>query len=204
MLKIGLTGGIGSGKSTVANILAKLGAKLIDADALSRAVTQAGGVAIPALRAAFGEAVLASDGGLSRDAMRQIMLSDPSAKEKLEAILHPVIGEQINRQFGAAEQANEQIVVLDIPLLAEGGARWRRRLNAVWLVDCLHQTQMSRVLARSGWPLAQIEAVIAAQASREKKWAVADAVVFNDGLSISQLELQVTELLNHAKRKAFA
>jgi dephospho-CoA kinase len=204
MLKIGLTGGIGSGKSTVASILAKLGAWLIDADAISRSSTQSGGVAMPALRAAFGESVVAADGSLSRDAMRQIMLSDSSAKARLESILHPLIGEQINQQLAAAEQADAQIVVLDIPLLVEGGSRWRSRLDAVWVVDCLPQTQISRVQARSGWPVAQIEAVIAAQASRDQKWAAADAVIFNEGLSLGELEQQVKALLKLAQEKADA
>jgi dephospho-CoA kinase len=204
MLKIGLTGGIGSGKSTMASILAKHGAWLIDADAISRAATQSGGAAMQSLSAAFGEGIVATDGSLSRDAMRQIMLSDSSAKARLESILHPLIGEQINQQLAAAAQADAQIAVLDIPLLVEGGLRWRSRLDAVWVVDCLPQTQISRVQARSGWPVAQIEAVIAAQANRDQKWAAADAVIFNEGLSLSELEQQVTELLNLAKQTAVA
>jgi dephospho-CoA kinase len=201
MEKIGLTGGIGSGKSTVARILAKLGARLIDADALSRAATASGGVAMPAVRAAFGEGIAASDGGLNRDVMREIMLSDPRAKAKLEGILHPLIGDQINQQLTLAKQAKAKIVVLDIPLLVEGGSRWRSKLDAVWVVDCRHQTQVSRVQERSGWPVAQIEAVIAAQASRVQRWAAADAVVFNDGLNLIELEHQVTELLHLVKQE---
>lgn len=199
MRHIGLTGGIGSGKSTVAGMLSTHGAWLIDADALSRAATQTHGVAIPAIRAAFGDAVVAADGSLNRDAMRQMMLSDASAKVRLEAILHPLIGQQIDQSLERAQDAGAQWAVLDIPLLVEGGARWRSRLDAVWVVDCSPQTQISRVLARSGWPLSQIEAVMAAQASRAQRLSAADAVIYNDGVSLAQLEQQVGALLKMAK-----
>lgn len=199
MRTIGLTGGIGSGKSTVAGILAAQGAWVVDADALSRAATQADGVAIPAIRAAFGDGVVAPDGSLNRDAMRQTMLSDASAKARLESILHPLIGEQINLALAKAQDKGAEYAVLDIPLLVEGADRWRHRLNTVWVVDCLPQTQIARVQARSGWPLAQIEAVMAAQASRAQRLAAADAVIHNDGLSMSELEQQVLALLKTAK-----
>ncbi len=204
MLKIGLTGGIGSGKSTVAEILVKQGAYLIDADAISHRVTKSGGLAIPALREAFGEGVLGLDGSLSRDAMRQIMLNDLGAKAQLEGILHPLIGDQINQRIQVAEQSNAQIVILDIPLLVEGGSRWRNRLDAVWVVDCLPQTQVARVLQRSSWPVAQIDAVMAAQASRAQRLAACDAVLFNEGLSLATLENQVLSLLNQIKRATVA
>ncbi|MBS7806884.1 dephospho-CoA kinase [Variovorax sp. PCZ-1] len=199
MRKIGLTGGIGSGKSTVAGMLVAQGVARVDADAISRHATQSGGVAMPAIRLAFGDAVVASDGGLNRDAMRQVMLGDTSAKARLEGILHPLIGLQIDQLLAQTEQAGAEMVVLDIPLLVEGASRWRQRLDAVWVVDCLPQTQISRVQARSSWPLVQIEAVMAAQASRAQRLAAADAVIYNEGLSLQALERIVQALLKTAK-----
>lgn len=199
MRKIGLTGGIGSGKSTVANILVAAGVSLVDADALSRVVTQTGGAALPAIRSAFGDNAIAPDGSLNRDVMRQIILSDSGAKAQLEGILHPLIGWQIDEQLKLTERSGQQIAVIDIPLLVEGGLRWRGRLDAVWVVDCWPQTQVSRVQARSGWPLAQIEAVMAAQASRAQRLAAADAVIYNDGLTLAELEEHLLALLKTAK-----
>jgi dephospho-CoA kinase len=203
MRKIGLTGGIGSGKSTVARILGEQGLAVVDADAISRAVTQSGGAAMPLIRATFGDSVLATDGSLSRDSMRKLMLSNASIKARLEGILHPLIGEQINQSLSRAEQSGAEAAVLDIPLLVEGDrkdtVRWRHRLDLVWIVDCLRETQIARVQMRSGWALAQIEAVMTAQASREQRLAVADAVIFNDELSLEALEIEVLALLNLAK-----
>jgi dephospho-CoA kinase len=191
---IGLTGGIGSGKSTVAAMLAQRGAQVIDADAISRASTQAGGAAMPAIREAFGEPVIAEDGSLSREAMRALMLRDGAAKAKLEAIIHPIVGREMSRQRQAAQEAGCKLAVLDIPLLVEGAARWRPQLDAVWVVDCLPQTQISRVLQRSGWPQAQVEAIMATQAIRAQRLACADAVIVNEGVSLPQLQQQVETL----------
>jgi dephospho-CoA kinase len=204
MRKIGLTGGIGSGKSTVAAMLVARGLPLIDADALSRAATQIGGLAIPPIRTAFGDDMIAADGSLNRDAMRQAMLADANAKSRLEGILHPLIGQQIDLELKLAHEAGAQIAILDIPLLVEGGARWRSRVDAVWVVDCQPQTQISRVKARSGWPMAQIEAVMAAQASRVQRLAAADVVIFNENISLSELEQQVLALLKSLKLPANA
>lgn len=201
MRKIGLTGGMGSGKSTVAGMLVEHGAWLVDADALSRAATQPGGEAMPAIQAAFGTDVVAPDGSLNRDAMRHIMLSDPDAKAQLEGILHPLIGKQINRSLEHAVHAYAQIAVLDIPLLVEGGARWRSRCDAVWVIDCLPQTQVARVQTRNGLPLAHIQAMMAAQASRDHRLICADAVIYNENLSLPQLEQQVHALLALAKTR---
>jgi dephospho-CoA kinase len=195
MRTIGLTGGIGSGKSTVAKMLAEEGIPIMDADALSRGLTQAGGAAVAAIRQAFGVAMISQDGGLNRDAMRALMLQDTSAKTRLEAIIHPLVGQQINAQLAKAQSSGAALAVVDIPLLVEGGARWRGRLDQVWVVDCLPATQIARVQARSGWPLAQIEAVIAAQASRAQRLACADAVINNEGVSLVQLKDQVLALL---------
>lgn len=195
MRKIGVTGGIGSGKSTVAKIAAEQGAILIDADAISRATTQPNGKGMPAIQALFGESVVASDGRLNREAMRQIMINDVSAKAQLESILHPLIGEQIDLELAKAQEKSASLVILDIPLLVEAASRWRSRLHAVWLVDCLPQTQIARVKARSGWPVEQIEAVIAAQASRLHKLAAADVVIYNEALSLQSLKHEVLDLL---------
>jgi dephospho-CoA kinase len=195
MHTIGLTGGIGSGKSTVAKILANAGIAVVDADALSRALTQAGGAAMTEISQVFGASMLAADGSLNRDAMRSLMLEDASAKALLEGILHPLVGLQIDAQLAQARRAGAALAVVDIPLLVESGVRWRSRLDAVWVVDCLPQTQISRVQARSDWPLAQIEAVMASQASRARRLACADAVISNEGVSLDALQSQVLTLL---------
>jgi dephospho-CoA kinase len=199
MRTIGLTGGIGSGKSTVAKILANAGIAVVDADAISRALTQASGAAMPEISKIFGASVVAADGSLNRDAMRSLMLEDASAKARLESILHPLVGQQIDAQLAQAHCAGAALAVVDIPLLVEGGSRWRSRLDAVWVVDCLPQTQISRVQARSGWPLAQIQAVMAAQASRAQRLASADMVISNEGLSLDALQSQVLALLAQYK-----
>jgi dephospho-CoA kinase len=199
MRTIGLTGGIGSGKSTVAHILANAGVPVVDADAISRASTQAGGAAMPAISKVFGAGVLADDGSLNRDAMRALMLQDASAKARLEGIIHPWVGQQIDAQLTVARGAGAALAVVDIPLLVEGGSRWRSRLDAIWVVDCLPQTQISRVQTRSNWPLTQIQAVMAAQASRAERLACADAVISNEELSLDDLKTQVLALLAQYK-----
>lgn len=200
MLTLGLTGGIGSGKSTVAQMLADEGASLIDADAISRQSTQTGGSAIQALRDAFGEGILGKDGGLHREKMREIMLSDAQAKTRLEAIVHPIVGQQIAALTSAARDGGCSCLVLDIPLLVEGGVRWRARVDEVWVVDCETQTQIDRVSQRNHWPLAQIEAILVSQASRQKRLSCADAVIYNDGISLDQLRQQVRLLLQIQKK----
>jgi dephospho-CoA kinase len=194
MRKIGLTGGIGSGKSTVAKVLAGLGVCVIDADAISKALTQPGGAALPSISQAFGAGMLAVDGGLNRDAMRQQILKDSAAKGVLESIIHPLIGAEINLQLRHALEQGAASAVLDIPLLAEAGSRWRSQLDGVWVVDCLPATQKERVQSRSGWPMQQIEAVMAAQASRAQRLAVADVVIFNEGIRLAQLQEHVSAL----------
>jgi dephospho-CoA kinase len=195
MRTIGLTGGIGSGKSTVAKMLAEKGIPIIDADVISKALTQSGGAAMAAIAQTFGEGMLAQDGSLNREAMRALMLQDASAKARLESLIHPLVGQQIDAQLSCAKVSGAALAVVDIPLLVEGGSRWRSRLDAIWVVDCEPATQVARVQARSGWPLAQIEAVMAAQASRAQRLACADAVISNEGLSLAQLQAQVNALL---------
>lgn len=189
-MKIGLTGGIGSGKSTVLQMLQQRGAAVIDADAISRAATAVGGAAVPAIAATFGPDFVTSDGALDRERMRTHVYAHPEARRQLEAIVHPLVGQQSEREVQAAEAAGVRCIVFDIPLLVESG-RWRQRVDRVLVVDCLPATQVARVQARSGLQPAQIEAIIAAQAPRGLRLAAADAVVFNEGLTLPQLQAEI-------------
>ena len=192
-MRIGLTGGIGSGKSTVAAALVELGgALLVDTDAISRALTAPGGGAMAAIEARFGRPFVASDGALDRAAMRELAFRDPAAKQALESILHPMIGAETARQ--AALAAPGQRVVFDVPLLVESG-RWRRLVDRVLVVDCDESTQIARVMARSGLSEAAVRAILAQQATRAQRRAAADAVIHNDGLTLSQLREEVGQLL---------
>ncbi len=191
MRRIGLTGGIGSGKSTVAAMLVAHGAVLVDTDAIARDIAQPGGLAMPAIEAAFGPGVIASDGGLDRAAMRQIVFADGSAKKRLEAILHPLIGAKTERL--AAGAGDGATVVFDVPLLVESG-RWRAIVERVLVVDATEQTQLRRVVARSGWTPEAVRAVIAQQAPRALRRAAADAVIYNESLSLQELAAEVQGL----------
>ncbi len=192
-LRLGLTGGIGSGKSTVAGMLADLGAGVIDADAISRATTAAGGAAIPLIQAQFGASFIGGDGALNRNRMRQEVFSDPQAKSRLESIIHPLVGQQIAAQAHALTHAGKTCLVFDIPLLVES-AHWRKTLQRVLVVDCLPATQISRVAARSGLRADEVEKIMAAQASRGRRLAAADTVLFNDVLSLQDLAAVVREI----------
>jgi dephospho-CoA kinase len=190
-LRIGLTGGIGSGKSTVARLLAQLGAVIVDTDLIARQLTLPGGAAIGAIAQAFGPALIGLDGALDRVAMRALVFTDAAAKRRLEAILHPLIGLETERQAAAAQGA--RAIVFDVPLLVESG-RWREKVDKVLVVDCSEPTQVERVMQRSGWTADAVRAVIASQASREQRRASADAVILNDGLSLARLEAEVRAL----------
>lgn len=187
---IGLTGGIGSGKSSVARVLVDCGAVLVDTDAIARALTLPGGAAIAAIAADFGDAMITAEGALDRDRMRAQVFADPGAKARLEGILHPMIGAEANRQAAAA---GDRIVVFDVPLLAESG-RWRQRVDRILVVDCHEDTQCRRVMARSGWSESAVRAVIAQQARRGLRRALADAVIFNDGITPEVLAAEVRGL----------
>jgi dephospho-CoA kinase len=189
-VRIGLTGGIGSGKSTVASMLATLGAHLVDTDAIARAVTQPKGIAMPALEAEFGPSVIAADGGLDRARMRELVFADSGAKQRLEAILHPLISAECERQ---AQVATTGLIVFDVPLLVES-KRWRARVDRVLVVDATEETQVQRVLARSAWTPETTRAVIAQQASRALRRAAADAVIFNEAMPLAELEAEVETL----------
>jgi dephospho-CoA kinase len=192
-MRVGLTGGIGSGKSTVLHMLQALGAGAVDADAISRATTASGGSAIPAIAARFGADFITPDGALDRDRMRDRVYQDPSSRRELEAIIHPLVGAEAARQAAAARAAGARCVVFDIPLLVESG-RWRALVDRVLVVDCLPQTQVARVAARSGLSEAQVLAIIAAQAPRERRLAAADSVIHNEGLTLEQLRSQVAQV----------
>jgi dephospho-CoA kinase len=186
-LHIGLTGGIGSGKSTVARRLVELGAVLVDTDAIARALTAPGGAALPTIAQDFGPQAIGADGAMDRDWMRARAFADPAVKARLEAILHPLIGTTARAQAAAA---GGRTVVFDVPLLAESG-HWRARVDRVLVIDCGEQTQVQRVMARNSWPEEAVRRVIAQQATREQRRAIADAVILNDGISLVQLQAEV-------------
>lgn len=187
---IGLTGGIGSGKSTVAQLLVERGATLVDTDAIARSLTLPGGGAIAAIVQAFGAEALAADGSLDRARMRALAFADPGAKRRLEAILHPLIGAEARRQ---ADAAAGRVVVFDVPLLTES-AHWRARVQRVLVVDCSTQTQRERVAARPGWTAEAAQRVIDQQAPRAQRRRIADAVIFNDGIPLAVLASEVHAL----------
>lgn len=191
-LHVGLTGGIGSGKSTVAAMLVALGAVLVDTDAIAHALTASGGAALPALANEFGPGIIAADGSMDRGRMRALAFGDAGARRRLEAILHPMIGAEATRQAG---RAGAKPVVFDVPLLA-ASSHWRQRVARVLVVDCLEATQVQRVVQRSGWSQEQVHRVIAQQSTRPARRAIADAVIFNDSLSQAALQDEVRVLWN--------
>jgi dephospho-CoA kinase len=195
--RIGLTGGIGSGKSTVAAMLADLGAAVIDADAISRGLTAPGGRAIPAIRARFGPGMVMADGAMDRQAMRERVFSDPQARRDLEAIIHPLVGQITEEQSNAALQAGQRCLVHDVPLLVEAGTRWRMKVDRVLVIDCEPATQRARVAARNALPVEEIDRIMAQQATRLQRLACADLVIFNQGLDLAQLRQQVGQAARH-------
>jgi len=192
-LRLGLTGGIGSGKSTVAKMLAARGAAVIDSDAIARSVTAANGSAMPAIREAFGPEFVNPEGALDRERMRALVFTDPDAKLRLEAIVHPLVGLATQAQAQAAIQAGHTLLVFDVPLLVES-PRWRKLVDQVLVVDCLETTQIERVVARSGLTREAVHNIIQAQATRAQRLAAADITVFNDGLDLAQLQRAVDSL----------
>lgn len=194
MFSIGLTGGIGSGKSTVANLFAARGVPLIDTDVIAHQMTAPGGLAMPLIGSEFGSAFIAPDGSLDRARMRELVFADDTAKARLEAILHPLIRAETERQRHAAGGAYHIVVV---PLLVESG-NWASRVSRVLVVDCPVETQIARVMQRNGFSREQVLAIIAKQASREMRLAAADDVVLNDDIAtLETLGSQVDEL--HAR-----
>ncbi len=191
MLKIGLTGGIGSGKSHVADLLSTWGAAVIDTDLIAHALTAPNGKAIAAIQVAFGEDFITAEGALDRVKMREQVFSDSTARERLEAIVHPLIAEDVRLQAANARGLYQVFVV---PLLVESG-RWLSRVDRVCVVDCDRETQLARVQKRSGLSLDRIESILAAQATRSQRLAVAHDVIQNGAsVCLAELERQVLGL----------
>jgi dephospho-CoA kinase len=188
--RIGLTGGIGSGKSTVAALLVAKGATLVDTDAIARSLTEAGGAAMPAVRLEFGGQLVNPQGALDRQRMRELAFADASAKRRLEAILHPLIG---NEAMAQAARSPKGVIVFDVPLMAES-SQWRSRCDRTLVIDCSEHTQVERVTRRAGWHEEQVRRVIAQQATRPARRAIADAIIHNDGQSLAALQAAVQAL----------
>lgn len=174
---VGLTGGIGCGKSTVAQLFAEHGATIVDTDAIAHALTAPHGAAMPAVLTEFGPAFAGPDGALDRARMRELVFREPGARARLEAILHPMIRAAT---AAAAAIASGPYVIVAVPLLVESGS-WKARVQRVLVVDCSEATQLTRVMARNGLQESQVKAIMAAQASRQQRLAAADDVIDNDG-----------------------
>ncbi|GKS83347.1 dephospho-CoA kinase [Acidovorax sp. SUPP1855] len=192
-LRLGLTGGIGSGKSTVGQMLADQGAALIDADRLSRQVTAPGGAAIEPIRTAFGDALIDAHGAMDRDRMRERVFTDPAARQRLERIVHPLVALATQEAASRAVQSGAALIVFDIPLLVES-ARWAQQLDQILVVDCTPETQILRVQQRSALTRETIEGIMASQAPRAIRQAAADMVVYNDGISLQGLRADVLQI----------
>jgi dephospho-CoA kinase len=192
VIRIGLTGGIGSGKSTVASILHAAGAAVIDSDAISRRSTARGGSAIDDIRRQFGHDLITADGALDRDKMRQRVFSDPDERKRLEAIVHPLVQRETQQQAHAAIEAGHRVIVFDVPLLVES-AHWRERVDKVLVIDCTPEVQVERTLQRSGLPGQTVVQIMASQASRELRLKAADLVIFNARVTLDELAVQVKQ-----------
>ena len=186
---VGLTGGIGSGKSAATDRFVALGASVVDTDRIAHELTAPGGGALEAIRTDFGDAMIAPDGSLDRTAMRALAFREPDARRRLEAILHPMIRAESARQCVAARGP---YVILAVPLLVESGG-YRERCNRICVVDCPEALQLERVRARNGLADEQIRAIMAAQASRAQRLAAADDVIDNTG-TLASLHAQVERL----------
>ena len=193
VIRLGLTGGIGSGKSTVAAMLAKAGAVVIDADAISRQTTGPAGAAVDDIRRDFGPDFIGSDGAVDRDKMRHLAFSDPLARKRLEAIVHPLVGVETQRQAQAAIANGCRCIVFDVPLLVES-SHWRQRVDAVLVLDCTPEVQIERTLQRSGLTRQTAEQIIASQVSRLRRLQAADFVIFNVALTMDELALEVQQI----------
>jgi dephospho-CoA kinase len=175
-------------------MLAARGAAVIDADAISRSVTAPGGRAIAPIAQAFGPSMIDAQGAMNRQAMRETVFQNPEAKKQLEAIIHPLVSLITGEQTQAAMQSGHRVLVFDVPLLVESGERWRKLVDRVVVVDCDAETQRQRVMVRSGLAAEEIDRIVALQATRAQRLACADVVIFNQGLSLVELEAIVAQL----------
>ena len=191
-LLIGLTGGIGSGKTAVADAFVRLGAGVVDTDAIARELTAAGGRALPALAEAFGAACISPEGALDRAAMRRRVFADAAARQMLESILHPLIRAEVEARLSRLASVDFSYVLLDIPLLVESGF-CRDRVDRILVVDCPEALQIERVMARNGLARDEVEKILAAQAPRQARLAVADDVIRNEG-ALADLLPQIAAL----------
>ncbi|WP_321955460.1 dephospho-CoA kinase [Paraburkholderia bannensis] len=190
MIAVGLTGGIGSGKSTVADLFAARGVPLVDTDVIAHRVTAPQGLAMPHIAAQFGPEFVAADGSMDRARMRALVFADEVARKRLEAITHPLIRAETERE---TREAKGPYVMLVVPLLVESGA-WKTRVNRVLTVDCSVETQIARVMSRNGFTREQVLAIIARQATRDDRLAAADDVIVNDNVTLDALAQDVERL----------
>ncbi|MFZ6863374.1 dephospho-CoA kinase [Undibacterium sp. Ji67W] len=186
---IGLTGGIGSGKTTIANLFQEYGISVIDTDAIAHQLSAPDGLAIPVIRQEFGDSAIAVNGAMDRNWMRELVFSDSNAKKKLERILHPLIRQECEK---VAALATSAYVIFVVPLLVESG-NWRERVNRIAVVDCMEQTQISRVMARNNLSKEQVLAIMRAQVNREQRLAAADDIIVNE-TDLSTAKKRVQEL----------
>lgn len=197
---VGLTGGIGSGKSAAAEHFRTCGAVIIDTDVIAHELTTAGGTAIALLRETFGTAILTPEGALDRAAMRRRVFADPQERTRLEAILHPLIRAESEARLRRLAGTGFCYAVLVVPLLAETG-RYRERVNRICVVDCTEETQIARVQARNGLDRETVLAIMAAQAGRAERRSIADDIIDNDG-DLDALHAQVDRLHAHYRQLA--
>jgi dephospho-CoA kinase len=192
--RIGLTGGIGSGKSTLGQMLVARGIPLVDADAIAHQVTAPQGAGIEPIRRQFGDAFIDAQGALDRARMRQHVFSNPSAKLALQSLLHPLIHQRILEEVAKTAKEGNSMVLIDIPLLVES-AHWRGQLDKVIVVDCSEATQVRRVMARNHMAEADVRQIMANQAKRSQRLAAADVVVFNDPDDLAHLQAQALGII---------
>jgi dephospho-CoA kinase len=187
---VGLTGGIGSGKSTVAELFAAQGAAIVDTDLIAHQLTAPQGLAMPHIRTLFGDDYVMADGAMDRQKMRAAVFADPTAKAKLEAILHPLIRSETER---TAAEAQGPYLLFVVPLLVESRV-WQQRVSRVLVIDCPEEIQIRRVMQRNGFSEEQVRAIMATQAPRATRLAAADDVIVNDGVDASALQNAVSAL----------
>jgi dephospho-CoA kinase len=186
---VGLTGGIGSGKSTVAELFAQRGATIVDTDLIARQLTASNGLAIDAIKTAFGDELVLASGEMDRDKMRSLVFNSAEDRKKLEAILHPLIRQQTEQ---AAADATGAYVMFVVPLLVESGT-WKTRVTRILAVDCPEEIQIQRVVKRNGFSDQQVRAIMQTQASRKERLTAADDVIVNDA-DTADLSSQVEKL----------